>query len=143
MTDNTKRPRGRSRRSPENVTVDNYVGQRMRLRRGLLGMSQEVLAERLGITFQQVQKYERGANRVSASRLWDLSRALDVPVSFFFDGLDDMEGGATPAAEPDMKRWQLETVRRMDKLPEAQRKAVFNLVATIANEFGGGSDADA
>src|SRR6185369_3833986 len=69
--------------------VDVHVGARVRLRRTLLGMSQEKLGEAVGLTFQQVQKYERGANRVGASRLFDLSRVLDVPVSFFFD---DMSG---------------------------------------------------
>ncbi|MBB2163755.1 helix-turn-helix transcriptional regulator [Gluconacetobacter sp. 1b LMG 1731] len=68
--------------------VDVHVGGRIRLRRTLLGMSQERLGEALGLTFQQVQKYERGTNRVSASRLYELSDVLDVPVSFFFDGLD-------------------------------------------------------
>ena len=65
--------------------VDLHVGARIKLRRCLLGYSQEKLGDALGLTFQQVQKYERGANRVSASRLYDLGRVLDVPVSFFFD----------------------------------------------------------
>jgi len=64
--------------------IDVHVGSRIRLRRTLLGMSQERLGEALGLTFQQVQKYERGVNRVGASRLFDLSRVLDVPISFFF-----------------------------------------------------------
>jgi transcriptional regulator with XRE-family HTH domain len=79
---NTDRPR--ESRANE---LDAHVGGRMRLRRTLLGLSQEKLAGALGITFQQVQKYERGINRVGASRLYDLSRILDVPVSFFFDGV--------------------------------------------------------
>src|SRR6202453_3199655 len=65
--------------------IDVHVGSRVRLRRTLLGMSQEKLGDALGLTFQQVQKYERGANRVGARRLYDLSRVLDVPVSYFFD----------------------------------------------------------
>ena len=65
--------------------VDIHVGARVRLRRTLLGMSQEKLGKALGLTFQQVQKYERGANRIGSSRLFQLSRILDVPVSFFFD----------------------------------------------------------
>ncbi len=69
--------------------IDVHVGSRIRLRRTLLGMSQERLGEALGLTFQQVQKYERGVNRVGASRLFDLSRVLDVPISFFFDDLPD------------------------------------------------------
>ncbi|MFV0256137.1 helix-turn-helix domain-containing protein [Candidatus Liberibacter solanacearum] len=65
--------------------VDINVGKRIRLRRTILGMSQEKLGDSLGITFQQVQKYEKGVNRVGASRLQNISRALDIPISFFFD----------------------------------------------------------
>jgi transcriptional regulator with XRE-family HTH domain len=68
--------------------VDLHVGQRVRQRRWLLGMTQEQLAEKVGIKFQQIQKYETGANRISSSRLWDISEVMDVPVNFFFDGLD-------------------------------------------------------
>lgn len=78
-------PEKESRPSP----IDVHVGTRIRLRRTLLGMSQERLGEALGLTFQQVQKYERGINRVGASRLFDLSRVLDVPISFFFDDMPD------------------------------------------------------
>lgn len=73
--------------------VDLHVGQRLRHRRWLVGMTQQQLASAVGIKFQQIQKYESGANRISASRLWDLSNALDVPVSFFFDGLERPDGG--------------------------------------------------
>lgn len=69
--------------------IDLHVGTRIRMRRLLMNMSQEKLGDSLGVTFQQVQKYERGTNRVGASRLWDISRVLDVPVSFFYDGLDN------------------------------------------------------
>ena len=68
--------------------VDLHVGQRVRQRRWLLGMTQQQLAEKVGIKFQQIQKYETGANRISSSRLWDISEVMDVPVNFFFDGLD-------------------------------------------------------
>jgi transcriptional regulator with XRE-family HTH domain len=94
----TGRPRGRPPRAGSDGKghpIDMHVGQRVRLRRTLLGWSQEKLAQALGLTFQQVQKYERGANRIGASRLFDLSRVLDVPVSFFFD---DMTGAAGAAA---------------------------------------------
>src|ERR1700759_4487854 len=67
--------------------IDVHVGSRVRLRRTLLGLSQERLAEAIGLTFQQVQKYERGANRVGSSRLFDLSRVLDVPIAYFFDDM--------------------------------------------------------
>lgn len=69
--------------------VDTHVGSRIRVRRQILKMSQEKLGDMLGVTFQQVQKYERGTNRVGASRLWKLSTVLDVPVSYFFDGLEE------------------------------------------------------
>jgi transcriptional regulator with XRE-family HTH domain len=69
--------------------VDVHVGTRIRLRRQVLKMSQEKLGDKLGVTFQQVQKYERGSNRVGASRLWKISEVLEVPINFFFDGLSD------------------------------------------------------
>src|SRR5271163_3487266 len=78
--------------------VDVHVGTRIRLRRTLLAMSQERLGDALGLTFQQVQKYERGVNRVSASRLFDLSRVLDVPISFFFDDMRETVAGPNSAA---------------------------------------------
>src|SRR3546814_20113266 len=85
--------------------VDVHVGSRVRLRRTLLGMSQEKLGEAIGLTFQQVQKYERGTNRIGASRLFDLSKVLDVPVGFFFEELGDWNSkaagrGRACAAEP-------------------------------------------
>ena len=83
-----------SRASP----VDIHVGARIRLRRTLMGMSQERLGDALGLTFQQVQKYERGANRVGASRLFDLSRILDVPISFFYDNMPESLAG--PSGTP-------------------------------------------
>lgn len=70
--------------------IDVHVGRRIRQRRTLLGMSQEKLAEAIGLTFQQIQKYERGSNRLGSSRLFDVARILDVPISYFFE---DMEAG--------------------------------------------------
>jgi len=83
--------------------IDIHVGTRIRVRRQLMNMTQEKLGESLGVTFQQVQKYERGANRVGASRLWKLSEVLDVPVSFFYDGLSTEYGGQSdsPALLPE------------------------------------------
>ncbi|MDZ4321385.1 MAG: helix-turn-helix transcriptional regulator, partial [Phenylobacterium sp.] len=69
--------------------VDVHVGRRVRLRRRELGVSQGWLADRLGLTFQQVQKYERGSNRISASKLYQIASVLEVPITFFFEGLDD------------------------------------------------------
>jgi transcriptional regulator with XRE-family HTH domain len=78
--------------------VDRHVGNRVRMRRLLVGMSQEKLGELLGITFQQVQKYEKGSNRVSASRLYQISRVLGVPVQYFYDELKE-DNGPTGFAE--------------------------------------------
>lgn len=72
--------------------LDAYIGARVRLRRLMLNMSQENLSGKLGVTFQQVQKYEKGLNRISASRIYELAQALSVPVSYFYDGLDQPEG---------------------------------------------------
>jgi transcriptional regulator with XRE-family HTH domain len=72
--------------------VDKHVGSRARMRRNMLGMSQEKLGDKLGITFQQVQKYEKGSNRISASRLHEMARILQVPVPFFFDGAPHAAG---------------------------------------------------
>ncbi len=74
--------------------VDVHVGRRVRMRRVLIGLSQEKLGEQLGLTFQQVQKYEKGSNRISASRLYQIAHILGVPVSFFFDDLPDVDGNA-------------------------------------------------
>jgi transcriptional regulator with XRE-family HTH domain len=100
-TRNTRRRTSSRGRTPDGGAnpIDKHVGARVRLRRTLLGMSQEKLGEALGLTFQQVQKYERGANRVGASRLFDLGRVLDVPVSFFFDGMDADTMASSPAAQ--------------------------------------------
>ncbi len=82
--------RGSRRANP----IDVHVGSRVRLRRMLLGMSQEKLGEHLGLTFQQIQKYEKGINRIGASRLFDLARVLGVPVQFFYEELPVSEGDA-------------------------------------------------
>ena len=129
-----------------------HVGTRLRLRRTLLGMSQEKLGQAIGLTFQQVQKYERGANRIGASRLYDLSRVLDVPVSFFFEEMAPGLAGS-PAkgehktkgmsesesayhAEPMMKRETLELVRAYLKIADTQlRRRVFDLAKAIAGTY--------
>src|ERR1700740_1303406 len=77
--------------------IDVHVGSRLRLRRNMLGLSQEKLGEAIGLTIQQVQKYERGTNRIGASRLLELSRVLDVPVAFFFHDMDPVRAPAIPA----------------------------------------------
>ncbi len=68
--------------------IDEYIGSRIRVRRNLLGLSQDQLARTLGISFQQVQKYEKGNNRIAGSRIWQLARTLNIPVSYFFDGIE-------------------------------------------------------
>jgi transcriptional regulator with XRE-family HTH domain len=88
--------------------VDVHVGQRVRLRRVLLGMSQEKLGAALGLTFQQVQKYERGANRIGASRLWDLSLVLKCHVSYFFEDMNPRVAEASPRNLTHMSRADLE-----------------------------------
>ncbi|CAA7612813.1 helix-turn-helix domain-containing protein [Magnetospirillum sp. SS-4] len=100
--DSPPSPRKSSRRGrlPSGLPnpIDIHVGARVRLRRTLMGLSQEKLGAALGLTFQQVQKYERGANRIGASRLFDLGRVLDVPVSFFFDDMSDAIRQQSPLA---------------------------------------------
>lgn len=81
--------------------VDVHVGGRVRLRRMLLGMSQDKLGEALGLTFQQIQKYEKGVNRIGASRVFEISRILDVPIQFFYDDFDGRSGHAYGFAEAD------------------------------------------
>jgi transcriptional regulator with XRE-family HTH domain len=79
--------------------IDKHVGNRIRLRRMMLGMSQGTLGTALGLTFQQVQKYEKGANRVGASRLQQISQALEVPVAFFFEGAPALPGRLGPGSD--------------------------------------------
>jgi len=128
--------------------VDIHVGGRVRLRRTLLGMSQERLGESVGLTFQQIQKYERGANRIGASRLFEFSRILDVPVSFFFDDMPDEiktregqfaralqdQGQDTFEPDPLTKRETLELVRAYYRIVEPRvRKRLFELTKSLAN----------
>lgn len=94
---NTPKPSRRGR-MPDGAPnpIDVHVGSRIRLRRTLLGLSQEQLAKLLGLTFQQLQKYERGINRIGASRLWDIGNILKVPVSFFFEEMDKETAEQSP-----------------------------------------------
>ncbi len=111
--------------------LDVHVGRRVRLRRTMLGMSQEKLGEALGLTFQQVQKNEKGTNRIGASRLFELSGVLDVPVMYFFDGLGapQSKGGDDTMA----KRESLELVRAYYRIKNDKvRKRFFELVKTTA-----------
>ena len=97
----------KKRKSAAFNPIDIHVGKRVRIRRKLLGMSQTMLGDAVGITFQQVQKCEHGANRISASRLFEISQALDVPVSFFFDDMPEEIAGRPSAGAPDLDKFGL------------------------------------
>lgn len=158
MTDRSG-SRGRVRGMPN--PIDVHVGKRVRLRRTLVGISQEELGRRLRLTFQQVQKYERGANRVGASRLFDLARVLDVPVSFFFDDmpeevkrlapglLDDKNDEGVIAAvsdaqfdvDPLANRQTLELARDFNAIADdGMRAAILTLVKQAVRLAVGGAD---
>jgi transcriptional regulator with XRE-family HTH domain len=131
--------------------IDRHVGSRVRMRRVLLGMSQEKLGEALGLTFQQIQKYEKGTNRIGASRLQQISRTLNVPPSFFFDGAplqEDQvaENGVTQfaAAEPSSSTFVIDFIASAEGLhlnkafariqdPKV-RKRIIDLVASLADD---------
>jgi transcriptional regulator with XRE-family HTH domain len=100
----------------------------------MVGMTQQQLAERVGIKFQQIQKYETGTNRVSASRLWDIAAVLEVPVSFFFEGLDG-QAPDTGEARGDIltDKEALELVRAYYAIPEAQRRRLFDLARVLSD----------
>lgn len=129
--------------------VDTHVGSRIRVRRQILKMSQEKLGDRLGVTFQQVQKYERGANRVGASRLWKMSRVLDVPIAFFFDGLEgaDTDRPLGEFAEGDQTPIVYDFIRSSDGVALAtavskiKNKAVRRQILELARSLA--KDADA
>jgi transcriptional regulator with XRE-family HTH domain len=123
--------------------VDRHVGSRVRLRRQLLNMSQEKLGEELGVTFQQVQKYERGANRIGAGRLWVLARVLDVPVSFFYEGVSEAmiapgfaEGDQTPIVDDFIQSADgVALAQAFAKIKDPKvRRRVLELVRTLAAE---------
>lgn len=112
--------------------VDVHVGKRIRHRRWMLGMTQQQLAEAVGIKFQQIQKYETGTNRVSASRLWDVAHALDVSISFFFEGLDQQANGATDMPEELLEnREAMHLVRAYYAIPENQRRRLVDLARVL------------
>lgn len=115
--------------------VDVHVGKRIRQRRWLTGMTQQQLAQSVGIKFQQIQKYETGANRVSASRLWDIADSLDVAVSFFFEGLEVEEGkeGASVPADIMGDKEALDLVRSYYAIPENQRRRLFELAKVLSD----------
>ncbi len=136
QTSNNARPK---RDGPH--PVDTHVGSRVKLRRMILGMSQDSLGKSLGLTFQQVQKYEKGVNRIGASRLFELSDLLEVPIQYFYDGYGDADS-ANGFAEPDVAEAFMELVNSPDgvhlcryfaeiKDPQV-KKRVLDLVKSIA-----------
>ena len=121
--------------------IDRHVGLRIRMRRKELGISQEKLAESIGLTFQQVQKYERAANRVSASKLWEMSRALTANISYFYEGLGD--GAEIPGSNLPRETLQdflltpegMELATVFPKIPKGRvRRKILDLVRAMAGE---------
>lgn len=134
-TDNKKRPN----------PIDIHVGSRIRLRRNMIGMSQEKLGEQLGITFQQIQKYEKGTNRVGASRLQAIGGIMNVPVSYFFEdapqengnGLDGLEEGKAPSFEADFlsSTEGIQLFRSFTRISDPKiRRRVLDLIKVLAAE---------
>lgn len=127
--------------------VDVYVGRRLRLKRTILGMSQESVGKQIGVTFQQIQKYERGINRMGASRLFDFAKALGVNISYFFEGYGDYaieDGSVLAMAEPDAPGFEHEKINNRESMEvmrayyriknPALRKRVVDLIKAMAAE---------
>jgi transcriptional regulator with XRE-family HTH domain len=130
--------------------IDRHVGARLRMRRMLIGMSQEKLGDALGITFQQIQKYEKGANRIGASRLQELARILGVPPAFFFEDAPSGEAPAPGFAEPSASSYlvdflatpeglQLNKTFALIRDPKV-RRSILDLIASLARDAGERSD---
>jgi len=118
--------------------VDVHVGKRVRHRRWMVGMTQQQLGDIVGIKFQQIQKYETGMNRISASRLWDIAQALGVSISFFFEGFDEEERtaenhGVENRGDLLADKEALELVRSYYAIPEAQRRRLFDLARVLSD----------
>lgn len=121
--------------------VDVHVGRRVRHRRWMVGMTQQQLGDIVGIKFQQIQKYETGMNRISASRLWDIAQALGVSISFFFegfggeDGVVEATGTTADGQRGDLlaDKEALELVRSYYAIPEAQRRRLFDLARVLSD----------
>ncbi len=150
--------RGRTEDGSPNP-IDVHVGSRVKLRRTLLGLSQEKLGEAIGLTFQQVQKYERGLNRIGASRLFDISKVLEVPIGFFFEEMKEGVAERSPRKlagaegfaeepvnfqyDPMSKRETLELVRAYYKIQDRSvARKVFELVKSLAKSVDGDIDSE-
>ena len=125
---------------PLATDIDLHLGKRLRRRRRLLGMTQQQLAMQVGIRFQQIQKYECGANRISASRLWQLSEALETPVSYFYDGLSEiLEQQSAPRQErSDMfsRKETLDLIQAYYQLEERPRRRLLDLAKSLHTDGG-------
>jgi transcriptional regulator with XRE-family HTH domain len=120
--------------------IDLYVGKRLRRRRRLLGLTQQQLAESVGIRFQQIQKYECGANRISASRLFELSEALHVPVQYFYDGLavhEMQREAASSDLNPDVlsQKETIDLIRAYYRLGEGPRRRLLDLAKSLNSDL--------
>jgi transcriptional regulator with XRE-family HTH domain len=115
--------------------IDLHLGKRLRRRRRLLGLTQQQLAGACGVRFQQIQKYECGANRISAARLWQLSEALEVPVAYFYDGLSDHQAPAAndEAEGPEVltRKETLDLIRAYYQLSERPRRRLLDLAKSL------------
>ena len=117
--------------------IDLHLGKRLRRRRRLLGLTQQQLAMSVGVRFQQIQKYECGANRISAARLWQLSEALEVPVTYFFDGLAEQQADRTAAERSDgggemfARKETLDLIRAYYQLGERPRRRLLDLAKSL------------
>jgi transcriptional regulator with XRE-family HTH domain len=121
--------------------TDLHIGKRLRRRRRLLGLTQQQLAETVGVRFQQIQKYECGANRITASRLYELARAINVPVQYFFEGLIEAQVAAPAANDTDAlpgdvfsQRETLELVRAYHRLGERPRRRLLDLAKALETD---------
>ena len=150
-----KKPKKTALRSENPDPVDIHVGARLRMRRNLIGFSQEQLAKSLGLTFQQIQKYERGINRMGSSRLFQIAKTLSVPVAYFFEDLPTMPGalqaglaegeqapldgvaGVEGPGDYDIlrRRETLELIRAYYRIQDTkQRRKVYELIRSMSNE---------
>ncbi len=157
-----KSSRGRTPQGEPNP-IDVHVGNRIRLRRTLLGLSQEKLASMLGLTFQQVQKYERGMNRVGASRLWDIGKVLEVPINFFYEDMDKSVANQSPRmfsipdaeplylaedeeiynADPMQRQETIELVKAYYKIPNRKAaKHLFDLIVSMSKSAYNNNDSE-
>ena len=141
-----KKSRGRMANGEPNP-IDVYVGKRMRMRRQMLDLSQEKLASALGLTFQQVQKYERGLNRIGASRLWDVAMVLNVPITYFFDGMGADIHSQSPShlygedlslgRETSDPLFRMENIELITALSKIKNPKTFNAIRELIASLSG------